>query len=85
MKMLRKEEPHVVIIGGGFGGLAAARRLKRARVRVISLWGMLKDVTYIQRVNTKGGVAPAEACNASIKGTKKTVPYAADYVFYKAG
>ena len=32
--MLRKEEPHVVIVGGGFGGLAAARRLRRARVRV---------------------------------------------------
>ncbi|MFO0746663.1 MAG: NAD(P)/FAD-dependent oxidoreductase [Myxococcota bacterium] len=27
-------EPHVVIIGGGFGGLAAARELKRAPVRV---------------------------------------------------
>lgn len=32
--MLRKEEPHVVILGGGFGGLAAARALKRAPVRV---------------------------------------------------
>jgi hypothetical protein len=47
--------------------------------------GSLKDVTYIQRVNTKGGVAPADPCNASITGTKKTVPYSADYVFYKAG
>jgi NADH dehydrogenase len=26
--------PHVVIIGGGFGGLSAARALKRARVRI---------------------------------------------------
>ena len=26
--------PHIVIIGGGFGGLAAARALKRAPVRV---------------------------------------------------
>jgi hypothetical protein len=47
--------------------------------------GAMKDVTYIQRVNTKGGVAPAEACNASMKGGKKTVPYSADYVFFKAG
>ena len=47
--------------------------------------GAMKDVTYIQRVNTKGGVAPADACNASMQGTKKTVPYSADYVFYKAG
>jgi NADH dehydrogenase len=28
------ERPHVVILGGGFGGIAAARALKRARVRV---------------------------------------------------
>jgi hypothetical protein len=47
--------------------------------------GAMKDVTYIQRVNTKGGVAPAEPCSAATKGTRKTVPYSADYVFYKAG
>ena len=47
--------------------------------------GALKDVTYIQRVNTKGGVAPADACSASMTGMKKTVPYSGDYVFYKAG
>jgi NADH dehydrogenase len=32
--MLRKEEPHVVILGAGFGGLAAARAFRRAKVRV---------------------------------------------------
>lgn len=32
--MLRKEPPHVLIVGGGFAGLAAARRLARADVRV---------------------------------------------------
>lgn len=32
--MLRKEEPHIVILGGGFGGLAAARGFKRKPVRV---------------------------------------------------
>ncbi len=32
--MLEKEEPHVVIIGAGFGGLAVARELKRASVRI---------------------------------------------------
>ena len=47
--------------------------------------GALKDVTYIQRVNTKGGVAPSDPCTASNKDAKKTVPYSADYVFYKAG
>lgn len=47
--------------------------------------GSLSKVTYIQRVNTKGGVAPAMACNASMMGKRQTVPYSADYVFYGAG
>jgi hypothetical protein len=47
--------------------------------------GAFKDVTYIQRLNTKGGVAPAESCSASTAGARKTVPYSADYVFFKAG
>lgn len=32
--MLKREQPHVVIVGGGFGGLAAARELRVAPVRV---------------------------------------------------
>ena len=47
--------------------------------------GAFKDVAYIQRVNTKGGVAPSEPCGSATAGAKKTVPYSADYVFYKAG
>src|SRR5580658_779793 len=31
----RGTTPHVIIVGGGFGGLAAAKALKRARVNVI--------------------------------------------------
>lgn len=45
--------------------------------------GAMTGITYIQRVNTKGGVAPPDSCNASSAGTKKMVPYQADYVFYK--
>jgi NADH dehydrogenase len=33
-RMLRKAAPHVVILGGGFAGLAAARTLRRADVRI---------------------------------------------------
>jgi hypothetical protein len=40
-------------------------------------------VTHIQRVNTKGGVAPSDACDAKSVGTKKEVTYSADYVFFK--
>jgi Protein of unknown function (DUF3455) len=45
----------------------------------------LADTTYIQRINTVGGLAPAPAdCNADTAGTQIEVPYTADYVFFKA-
>ena len=46
--------------------------------------GSMQGVTYIQRINTQGGVAPTDACNAASLGQKRTVKYKADYVFYKA-
>jgi NADH dehydrogenase len=33
-EQLAKKEPHIVIIGGGFGGLYTARHLRKARARV---------------------------------------------------
>lgn len=45
--------------------------------------GALEGVMYIQRLNTVGGVAPAEPCDANTVGTKRVVPYSADYVFFK--
>jgi uncharacterized protein DUF3455 len=40
--------------------------------------------TFIQRVNTSGGIAPATGCALSTDVGKKTlVPYAADYIFYR--
>ena len=44
--------------------------------------GAMKGVSYIQRVNTLGGVAPAANCDAGLASQRKTVPYEADYVFY---
>ncbi len=46
--------------------------------------GAMTGVTYIQRVNTQGGVAPKDACAMANMGAKQTVKYQADYVFYKA-
>ncbi|MFY9511637.1 MAG: DUF3455 domain-containing protein [Rubrivivax sp.] len=46
--------------------------------------GAMSGVTYIQRVATQGGVAPAMACTAEAKGQKRTVAYRADYIFWKA-
>ena len=44
--------------------------------------GAMTGVSYIQRLNTKGGVAPAMACDAAGKGRRQVVAYEADYVFY---
>jgi hypothetical protein len=46
--------------------------------------GAMAGVSYIQRLNTKGGVAPAATCDAGEKGQRRTVTYEADYVFYGA-
>ena len=46
--------------------------------------GAMTGVTYIQRVATLGGVAPAMACDAGTVGSKQIVKYKADYIFYKA-
>lgn len=46
--------------------------------------GAMTGVTYIQRVATRGGVAPSAACTSANRGAKEVVPYQADYIFYKA-
>ena len=44
--------------------------------------GVLARVTSIQRINTKGGKAPASGCDATHAGRDLRVPYSADYVFF---
>lgn len=45
----------------------------------------LTRTTFIQRVATTGGLAPAAGdCNATTAGTQVEVPYTADYYFWKA-
>ena len=44
--------------------------------------GVLARVSYIQRINTQGGVAPSIGCDANHIGSEKRVPYSADYVFF---
>jgi hypothetical protein len=44
--------------------------------------GVLARATSIQRLNTKGGKAPASGCDASHAGQELRVPYSADYFFY---
>ena len=47
--------------------------------------GVFTNVTYVQRLNTTGGVAPATGCDASTSGTDTSVSYTADYYFYTGG
>ncbi|HET6712025.1 DUF3455 domain-containing protein [Amycolatopsis sp.] len=44
--------------------------------------GVFGKVTYIQRLNTRGGVAPAGPCT---DGAQTAVRYSADYAFWAAG
>jgi Protein of unknown function (DUF3455). len=44
----------------------------------------LADTTFIQRLNTSGGVAPSTGCSQSSDvGATQLAPYTADYFFYK--
>jgi hypothetical protein len=44
--------------------------------------GLMKDVSSIQRLHTKGGKAPANGCEASHKGEEARTSYTAEYFFY---
>jgi hypothetical protein len=47
--------------------------------------GILSGTTFIQRLNTAGGTAPASGCDADHLGASAPVFYTADYYFYRAG
>lgn len=45
--------------------------------------GEFSNTSYIQRVNTVGGMAPAsDECTSASRGRTVRVPYTADYVYY---
>jgi hypothetical protein len=47
--------------------------------------GTFSSTTFIQRLNTTGGLAPATGCDAGHVGATAPVFYTADYYFYQAG
>ena len=47
--------------------------------------GTFAGTTFIQRVNTTGGVAPPTGCDADHIGATAPVSYTSDYYFYRAG
>jgi Protein of unknown function (DUF3455) len=46
--------------------------------------GQMVGVSYIQRVATRGGVAPSSPCDAARVGQKSVVNYQSDYIFWAA-
>lgn len=46
--------------------------------------GAMTGVSFVQRVATVGGVAPALPCDSASAGRKEVVKYQADYIFWKA-
>jgi hypothetical protein len=46
--------------------------------------GRMTKVTFVQRVNTVGGLAPTSACDATHDGETKSVQYSATYRFFEA-
>ena len=55
------------------------------KAKSVSGKGVLSNTTFIQRINTEGGKAPASGCDAAHKDASAAVPYKAIYVFYSAG
>ena len=52
------------------------------RATETTAFGMFRDVTFIQRVNTTGGLRPTDP--GTLHGEIKEVEYTAEYYFYKA-
>jgi hypothetical protein len=46
--------------------------------------GLMSAVTYIQRLETVGGLAPSTGCDDSTAGAASEVDYTATYAFYQA-
>lgn len=44
--------------------------------------GVFSSITHIQRLETKGGIAPTKACDATHAGAEARVPYTATYAFF---
>lgn len=47
--------------------------------------GRMEAVTFVQRIQTWGGNAPRQACDATHAGEVARVPYRAAYRFYRKG
>lgn len=44
--------------------------------------GVLNNVAFVRRIETEGGLAPAQGCDAAHEQEQERVPYTARYLFY---
>ncbi len=58
--------------------------LQRARVEASTAPGTLNNISYIQRIHTVGGMPSVRNCSAAELGMRVSVPYEADYVFWRS-
>ena len=70
----------LAVAPAGDGNIA----LQLVKANPASGQGVMSGVSHIQRVATRGGVAPASVCDAQAKGKREVVKYQADYIFWKA-
>ncbi len=70
----------LAVAPGGDGNIA----LQLVKANPASGDGVMKGISHVQRVTTRGGVAPAITCDAQGKGKREVVKYQADYIFWKA-
>lgn len=45
--------------------------------------GALQNISFIQRIKTKGGIEKTKPCSELNTGEKLTLPYQADYIFWR--
>jgi len=57
--------------------------LQLARAEPATGTGVLQGVSFVQRVKTKGGVEKTKPCTTMNSGEKLTLPYQADYIFWR--
>jgi hypothetical protein len=65
-------------------GRASGKAISWLLVEVISHKGdgLFTNVSFINRINTHGGLPPASGCDANHLGGEKRIAYTADYIFY---
>ena len=70
----------LAVAPGGEGNIA----LQLVKTNPASGPGLMQGLSHIQRVATRGGVAPMASCDMAAKGRREVVQYQADYIFWKA-